>query len=178
MEKNEQRRKKYLWLFIPSSSFSTRLRFTPGFTDVGRGILLFLSSLASVFPFPFFGINIHIPVLFDVTATCCSHFLCSLVFLKNVIINKYTMLGVKCVYLFLYLMKALQGKCFCRSFNEEKANISNMKYFCDVNRMVCLLPLFTESTMVEHNYILYDDVEQQRTENLLLHVLCVNNISQ
>lgn len=37
-----------------------------------------------------------------------------------------------------------------------------MKYFCDVYRMVCLLPLYG-SCMVGHNYILYD-VEQQRTK--------------
>lgn len=85
--------KKYLWLFIPSSSFSTPAPLT----DVGRGI--FSPSQFSCFCFSFFfGINIHIPVLFDVTATCCSHFLCSLVFLqlKNFIINKYTKHRLKC----------------------------------------------------------------------------------
>lgn len=84
---------KYLWLFIPSSSFSIRLRIT----DVGTGIFS-SSRLSSLrFPpsfFPSFSASTYIPpVLFDVTATCCSHFLCSVCFspqLKNAIINNYT----------------------------------------------------------------------------------------
>lgn len=104
---------KYLWLFIPSSSFSIRLRIT----DVGTGIFSSSSSLVSLLSafllsFVFRHKHTYPPVLFDVTATCCSHFLCSVCFspqLKNAIINNYTeaFLGrFKCVYLLLYLMKA------------------------------------------------------------------------
>lgn len=70
---------------------------------------------------------------------------------------------LKFVYLFPRLMKARRGNAHINV--KCKHSISNMKYFCDVYRMVCLLPLLTPygSCMVEHNYTLYD-VEQQRTE--------------
>lgn len=78
---------------------------------------------------------------------------------------------------------------FVSLFNESSSEVNAFLYArgkhkkyevdcCDVNRMLCLLPTLTDRVCRWNHIIIYYMMWSNSVHNLLLHVLCVNNISQ